>query len=235
MFATDVLTSISNTPVMQSEEKTLMNNTSTDVITSALFSSFRSVTPVEELVKGSTIHIAIEARDQDQQPMLSGGDFWFAVMSTNQPHQASTSGKIVDYNNGTYSAYFYAAWSGNAEINITLVHPSKAVYFLHNTYWNKGPRVFWSATFENMTTRTELERTNTFDTVCWIKARNINGTFLCEYPSASESSALGSYVLVCEPPEDKVCRPLDMIAMHKERTIGATNHTAKDYIKYFQR
>ena len=234
LVSIDLLRSTSDKPTRQNDEKTL-NNTSPDVITSAMFSSFCLVTPVDQLVKGSTIHISIEARDQDQQPMTSGGDFLFAVMSTNQPHQASTAGRIVDHNNGTYSAYFYAAWSGNAELNITLVHPSKAVYFLRDTFWNIGPKVFWSATFENMTSRAELERTNTFDTVCWIMARNTNQTVLCEYHSANRSSALGNYVLVCEPPKDKVCRPLDMIAMHKDRTIETTNHTAKDYIKYFQR
>ncbi|XP_072042667.1 NXPE family member 4-like [Amphiura filiformis] len=199
-------------------------------VTNPELSNYRLITPAERITKGSFIHVVIEARSESQQLMPSGGDFWFATMSTNDPHQASTAGRVIDHENGTYSVYFYAAWNGTAEINVTLVHPSKAVECMHDTLWHIGPKTFWSATYKNMTTLSQLKKTNKFDTSCWITRSNDTNTF-CEYPSPK---GLGNYTFVCEPPEDRRCRPLDIIAVYVSKTNAMTAKSAAGYEVYFQ-
>ena len=223
---------IKQLPEMKPISKSKINP---DAITSAKFSRYYLVTPSEQLVQGSMIHVAIEARDQEQQPMVSGGDYWHAVMScmsTNQPHQASTAGRIVDYNNGTYSAYFYAAWSGHAEINITLVHPSIAVRFLHDKLWHIGPKVFWSATFQKNASKSVTQKIQ-FDTLCWITSKDLKTNTTCEYPERNQ--ALGNYTFVCNQSQDGHCRPLDKIAINVGETAKEGAIAVGDHGKYFQR
>ncbi|XP_072041443.1 NXPE family member 3-like [Amphiura filiformis] len=165
--------------------------------------------------------------------MSSGGDFWFATMSANDPHEASTAGRVIDHENGTYSVYFYAAWSGTAEINVTLVHPSKAVEFMNDTLWDIGPKVFWSATYKNFTILSHLKnKANKFYTSCWItRSNDTNIKTLCEFPSPN---GLGNYTFVCRPPKDRRCRPLDIIAIDRPNTDAATAKSASGYEDYFQ-
>ena len=223
------LANCNNTRCLQ--QSTTNNTTSFDAITSAAYSCYYLVTSLETASRGSLLHFVIEARDESQHLMSSGGDFWFATMSTNHPYKASTAGRVIDHNNGTYSVYFYAAWSGEAEIDITLVHPSKAVRFLHDTMWNIGPKVFWNARFQNMTT--PLFNNNSFDTLCWIKASNEVTPGRCTYPA---QNALGDYVFVCNPPLfDRVCRPLDIIAVNSKKTNKYTDEAAGKNTKYFDR
>ncbi|XP_072039578.1 NXPE family member 3-like [Amphiura filiformis] len=151
-------------------------------------------------------------------------------MSTNDPHQASTAGRVIDHENGTYSVYFYAAWNGTATINITLVHPNKAVEFMHDIFTDTGPKVFWSATYKNMTTLSQLKKTNKFDTSCWITRSNDTNRF-CEYPSPN---GLGNYTFVCIPPKDRKCRSLDIIAVNASKTDAMTRKAATGYEDYFQ-
>ncbi|XP_072018744.1 NXPE family member 1-like [Amphiura filiformis] len=206
------------------------NKTADSGITSAAFSCYRLVTPQEQITKGSLLHFIIEAHDESQQPMPSGGDFLLATMSTTNPYKASTAGRIVDHNNGTYSVYFYAAWSGNVEINVTLVNPSKAVRFLRDTMWNIGPKVFWSATFQNMTIA--LFSNKTFDTNCWVEHWKDVTSFDCKYPAPN---ALGDYVFVCHQAVDGLCRPLDVIEMDAKMSNKFTDEAAGENTRYFER
>ncbi|XP_072022022.1 NXPE family member 3-like [Amphiura filiformis] len=204
-----------------------------DVVTNPEFSNYRLIKSGKRITKGSFIHVAIEARSESQQLMSSGGDFWFATMSANDPHEASTAGRVIDHENGTYSVYFYAAWSGTAEINVTLVHPSKAVEFMNDTLWDIGPKVFWSATYKNFTILSHLKnKANKFYTSCWItRSNDTNIKTLCEFPSPN---GLGNYTFVCRPPKDRRCRPLDIIAIDASKTDAATAKSAAGYEDYFQ-
>ncbi|XP_077868229.1 uncharacterized protein LOC144358251 [Saccoglossus kowalevskii] len=67
----------------------------------------------------SMVHVVIQAYDDYNNKQYRGGDFFYAVMS-NEKLQKSTSGRVLDYGNGTYSVFFYAAWTEDAEINIML-------------------------------------------------------------------------------------------------------------------
>ncbi|XP_072042659.1 NXPE family member 3-like [Amphiura filiformis] len=231
-YITGVLSKVRFHQKKLDNQKKLDKQKKHDDVTNPKFSNYRLITPAEQITKGSFIHVVIEARSESQQLMPSGGDFWFATMSTNDPHQASTAGRVIDHENGTYSVYFYAAWSGTAEINVTLVHPSKAVECIHDTLWYIGPKTFWSATYINITTLSQLNKTNEFDTSCWItRSNDTNITKLCEFPSPN---GLGNYTFVCRPPKDRRCRPLDIIAIDRSNTDAATAKSAAGYEDYFQ-
>ncbi|KAM9296185.1 NXPE family member 1-like [Gastrophryne carolinensis] len=58
-----------------------------------------------------------------------GGDFLLARIYSPQL-QAGASGKIEDFNNGSYNVYFTLFWEGRAHFSILFMHPSEGVAVL---------------------------------------------------------------------------------------------------------
>ncbi|XP_077985276.1 NXPE family member 3-like [Glandiceps talaboti] len=141
---------------------------------------------------GDYVHIVIEAYDNNGRQRQRGGDFFEPVMY-NTKLKKSTAGRVVDYGNGTYSVYFYAAWQGTAYFNINLAFTREAILFLNHAILYAEPRGFWEATFSNGNIS---EITN-----CSILAE---GTWqdVCEY---TNPAALGKTVFICKRPENFTC------------------------------
>ncbi|XP_072176511.1 NXPE family member 3-like [Diadema setosum] len=79
------------------------------------------------------LELVIQARNGLNQTKSYGGDYFRAKMFTkNQTFAASSStdGEVFDHGNGTYSAVFTLKWAGIINIEVTLVHPSEAIYLL---------------------------------------------------------------------------------------------------------
>ncbi|XP_071510391.1 NXPE family member 3-like [Diadema antillarum] len=90
------------------------------------------------------IEIRIHARSANNEPKEYGGDYFrIKVYTVNATFNASTTpdGEVWDHRNGTYSAYVTLKWEGLTRINVTLVHPSEAVYLLE-TYRHTRPTRF---------------------------------------------------------------------------------------------
>nr|XP_006826006.1 PREDICTED: NXPE family member 3-like [Saccoglossus kowalevskii] len=98
--------------------------------------------------QGDFVHVVIETFDSNGRRRQSGGDFFFAVMS-NSLMWKSTTGRVVDYHNGTYSVYFFAGWQGNAYVYVTLVHPAQAIRWIEHVYRPRGHSVNWVGIFHN--------------------------------------------------------------------------------------
>nr|XP_006815958.1 PREDICTED: NXPE family member 3-like [Saccoglossus kowalevskii] len=61
----------------------------------------------------------------------------------------STAGRVVDYGNGTYSVYFFAAWAGDAYVHIGLRFNREGVLFLENVIKNKEKLITYTANYTN--------------------------------------------------------------------------------------
>ncbi|XP_072020349.1 NXPE family member 4-like [Amphiura filiformis] len=70
--------------------------------TSAETSYYKLLNPTDIKV-GDIIHFAVIVQDANKRKRVGGGDFWLATLSSDKNPNASTAGKIVDYDNGTYS------------------------------------------------------------------------------------------------------------------------------------
>lgn len=79
---------------------------------------------------GDELEIVINMHDFQGRPKNHGGDFLLARLH-NRTLEASVAGQVVDHLNGTYSAVFSLLWEGHSQVEVTLVHPSEAVPFLH--------------------------------------------------------------------------------------------------------
>ena len=149
----------------------------------------------------------------------SGGDFWFPVLTSDTgayPTKGGrTAGRVVDYNNGTYSVFFYAGWEGTAYVHITLAAPSEATKWLRKNYWPIEERVFWKGEFSAGT----LGKHVTERTVCYL-LRNVTSSHLCiiDY----NPKAMGLTALYCEKPQRLKCEDFKTVQMHGDLTYIQT-------------
>ncbi|XP_077985275.1 NXPE family member 3-like [Glandiceps talaboti] len=141
---------------------------------------------------GDYIHIVIEAFDNNGRRRQRGGDFFEPVMY-NTKLEKSTAGRVVDYGNGTYSVYFYAAWQGTAYFNINLAFTREAILFLNHDILYAEAQGVWKATFSNGNIS---KITN-----CSILSEGTWGD-VCEY---TNPTALGKTVFICTRPENFTC------------------------------
>ena len=198
----------------------------TSRVTSTRFSSYSLLNSI--LSEGELVHLLITARDDKNKSMSSGGDFWLAVMSAHG-NRASTAGRVVDYNNGTYSVYFYAAWSGRANISIVLYHPSRAVHFIRDKYWKVESKIFWNAQFK-------LRNKTSAATLCCLVLPSSSMEYSCLYPAPD---ALGNYTLGCKPyikpGLNHSCPPLTKMWFSMGKTIQINKQVIGTDITYFQK
>nr|DBA22280.1 TPA: hypothetical protein GDO54_013319 [Pyxicephalus adspersus] len=75
---------------------------------------------------GDTLIVKVQMFNYLGEKKTYGGDFLRArIFSPNLG--ASASGRLEDFNNGTYNVYFTLFWEGQVQISILLMHPSEAV------------------------------------------------------------------------------------------------------------
>ncbi|XP_033115216.1 NXPE family member 1-like isoform X2 [Anneissia japonica] len=170
-------------PVSKQENTGLINSSKTTVILKN-----------PGVVKvGEFFSVIIEARNSMGQHRVKGGEFWLASIRS---RQANAAGKVIDFNNGTYEAIFFAAWTGNVNIEIILVNPSETSDFIEDTFWHMEDRGVWKGNFVSGKIReTKL---------CRLR---IKGDFLnkCEW---SQPLATGKTIFVCDKPSKLGCETL---------------------------
>lgn len=98
-----------------------LNNT-----TSATHSTATILNPQDTYCVGDQLDILVEARDHLRNRKGYGGDFLRARMSS-PALKAGASGKVTDFNNGTYLVSFTLFWEGQVSLSILLMHPSEGV------------------------------------------------------------------------------------------------------------
>ncbi|CAI9600053.1 unnamed protein product [Staurois parvus] len=78
---------------------------------------------------GDTLIVQVEMFNYLGKKKTYGGDFLLARIFSAKLG-AGASGRIEDFNNGTYNIYFTLFWEGQVEVSILLMHPSEGVALL---------------------------------------------------------------------------------------------------------
>nr|XP_006824785.1 PREDICTED: NXPE family member 4-like [Saccoglossus kowalevskii] len=162
-----------------------------------------NTTGKDGVTQGDYVHIVIETRNARDKRRNVGGDFFFGVMK-NTKLKKSTSGRVIDYNNGTYSVYFYASWHGSAEILITLWYTKEAIQWIDTMYKPRERHVEWDGIFTHAN-KTEHSR-------CYV-VRNEIYLNKCEYRN---KNALGDTVFACDKPPTLPCESLEQARANGE-------------------
>ncbi|XP_070546891.1 NXPE family member 3-like [Ptychodera flava] len=163
---------------------------------------------------GDFVHVVIEGLDKYGGKRRKGGDFFEPVMF-NEKLQKSTAGRVVDYGNGTYSVYFYAAWQGTAAINITLAFTREAILFLDNEIRYKEPPG-WIGNFVQGNTSESSE--------CYVISEG-SWDDMCEF---TNHNALGGTAFVCDKPKSLPCDTLDSILHSIKKAVNVTEERIAD-------
>ncbi|XP_078609924.1 NXPE family member 3-like isoform X2 [Branchiostoma floridae x Branchiostoma japonicum] len=95
---------------------------------------------------GSFLHVRLTTRNGTGSPRTCGGDFFQAKLFSPKLN-ASTAGKIVDHQNGTYSVSFLLGWTGRAFLSVELVHPREAIQGLRKVRETPNTGYLFNGTF----------------------------------------------------------------------------------------
>lgn len=195
-------------------------------MTSALHSTY-SLTN-RELHVGDTAHFIIQAKDAEGRNQVTGGDFWFPVLTTDvgaYPAKGGrTAGKVVDHKNGSYSVFFYAGWEGTAYVHVKLAASSKATKWLQQKYWPHEKRVFWEGEFSS---NIASERT-----LCYL-LRNVTSPNLCRIDY--NPTAMGLTVFYCEKPRILSCNDIQAVYLNPKLIDERTTQLLSDDKELFDK
>ncbi|XP_074481602.1 NXPE family member 3-like [Sebastes fasciatus] len=97
---------------------------------------------------GDQLEVIIQMSDFQGRPKKSGGDFLLARLH-NRKLGAGVAGQVVDHVNGSYSAVFSLLWEGDAQVEVTLVHPSEAVTVLRRLTSEQPDRIYFKSLFRS--------------------------------------------------------------------------------------
>uniref|UniRef100_G3NBX2 NXPE C-terminal domain-containing protein n=1 Tax=Gasterosteus aculeatus aculeatus TaxID=481459 RepID=G3NBX2_GASAC len=97
---------------------------------------------------GDQLEVMIQTFDFQGRPKKSGGDFITARLH-NRKLEAGVAGQVVDHLNGSYSAVFSLLWKGDAQVEVTLVHPSEAVTVLNRLNREQPDRTYFKSLYRS--------------------------------------------------------------------------------------
>ncbi|MEE6484605.1 hypothetical protein FKM82_013939 [Ascaphus truei] len=107
------------------------NFTHIDNTTSAGKSRATIISPKDKYCVGDNLTVRVDMFDYLGKRKTYGGDYIRARISTPELG-AGASGRIEDFNNGTYHVHFTLFWKGRINVSVLLMHPSEGV----STLWN---------------------------------------------------------------------------------------------------
>nr|XP_040031187.1 NXPE family member 3-like [Gasterosteus aculeatus aculeatus] len=97
---------------------------------------------------GDQLEVMIQTFDFQGRPKKSGGDFITARLH-NRKLEAGVAGQVVDHLNGSYSAVFSLLWEGDAQVEVTLVHPGEALSVLNRLNREQPDRIYFKSVFRS--------------------------------------------------------------------------------------
>jgi hypothetical protein len=116
--------------------------------TSAAHSTAIILNPQDMYCTGDQLNILLEARDYLGRRKTYSGDFLRARMSS-PALNAGASGKVTDFNNGTYLVSFTLFWEGQVSLSVLLIHPSEGVSALWRARNQGYDRIMFLGKFVN--------------------------------------------------------------------------------------
>ncbi|XP_005378220.1 PREDICTED: NXPE family member 2 isoform X1 [Chinchilla lanigera] len=146
--------------------------------TSAAHSVATILNPRDTYCRGDQLDVLLEVRDHVGRRKEYGGDFLKARMSS-KGLKAGASGKVTDFNNGTYLLSFTLFWEGQVSLSILLMHPSEGASALWRARNQGYDRVIFTGWFVNGTSRVPSE--------CGLTLNS--SAELCQYLDARDQEA----------------------------------------------
>ncbi|XP_019639933.1 PREDICTED: NXPE family member 1-like [Branchiostoma belcheri] len=172
---------------------------------------------------GRHLSIKIVAMDTRGRPKTYGGDFIRAKVYSRSPVQASTSGKITYFGNGTYVANFFLSFPGELSVAVKLVHSSEAVQVLRRLQDISVVRRIMVCGFqeENSDVTEWMQCSNTpqqslsLRDVCDFSKPRLNASFYCQRPRESSCKSF----LGCHRDHVSTLEMHDKIATEEEKRL----------------
>ncbi|XP_008576040.1 PREDICTED: NXPE family member 4-like isoform X2 [Galeopterus variegatus] len=166
--------------------------THVNTTTSASHSRATILNPRDTYCRGDQLDILLEVRDHLGRRKEYGGDFLRARMSS-PALRAGATGKVTDFNNGTYLVSFTLFWEGRVSLSLLLMHPSEGVSALWRARNQGYDRVIFTGQFANGISRV--------DTDCALLLNS--SADLCQYLDAQDQEAF-----YCVRPQHMPCAAL---------------------------
>ncbi|XP_050612799.1 NXPE family member 4 [Macaca thibetana thibetana] len=160
--------------------------------TSATHSTATILNPRDTYCRGDQLDILLEMRDHLGHRKQYGGDFLRARMSS-PALMAGASGKVTDFNNGTYLVSFTLFWEGQVSLSLLLIHPSEGVSALWSARNQGYDRVIFIGQFVNGTSQVHSECgliLNTNAELCQYLDNRDQEAFYCVRPQHMPCAAL---------------------------------------------
>ncbi|XP_036717585.1 NXPE family member 2 [Balaenoptera musculus] len=120
--------------------------------TSSTHSKATLLSPQDTYCRGDQLDVLLEVRDHLGRRKEYGGHFLRARMSS-PALKAGASGKVTDFNNGTYFVSFTLFWEGRVSLSLLLILPSEGVSALWRARNQGYDRVIFTGQFVNGTSR----------------------------------------------------------------------------------
>nr|XP_035120510.2 NXPE family member 4 isoform X2 [Callithrix jacchus] len=160
--------------------------------TSAAHSTASILNPRDTYCRGDQLDILLEMRDHLGHRKQYGGDFLRARMSS-PALMAGASGKVTDFNNGTYLISFTLFWEGQVSLSLLLIHPSEGVSALWRARNQGYDRVIFIGQFVNGISQVHSECgliPNTSAELCQYMDNRDQEAFYCMRPQHIPCAAL---------------------------------------------
>ncbi|XP_051842973.1 NXPE family member 4-like [Antechinus flavipes] len=160
--------------------------------TSAAHSVVRIIDPKTTYCVTDKLDILLEVRDYLGQRKKYGGDFLRARISS-PDLKAGASGKVTDFNNGTYLVSFTLFWEGRISVSLLLIHPSEGVSALWRARNRGYDKVIFIGQFINGTSQVFTECglvLNTSAELCQYLDHRDQEAFYCVKPPQVSCDAL---------------------------------------------
>ncbi|XP_056405179.1 NXPE family member 4-like isoform X5 [Hyla sarda] len=166
--------------------------TDLDKASSARRSRGTIIHPKSGYCVGDNLIVQIDMFDYLGNKKTYGGDFLKARIST--PHlKAAASGKVEDFNNGTYHVHFTLFWEGRVYISIVLYHPSEGVAALWRARNKDYGLVYFTGTFVNGDQQVQSEcgfKLNFDKNICEYGNKKDREAFYCYKPDSVSCESL---------------------------------------------
>ncbi|XP_021093381.1 NXPE family member 1 [Heterocephalus glaber] len=184
----------------------LRSFTHVNTTTSAAHSITTILNPQVTYCRGDRLDILLEVRDHLGRRKEYGGDFLRARMSS-PSLKAGASGKVTDFNNGTYLVSFTLFWEGQVSLSVLLIHPSEGASALWRARKDVHDIIIFKGKFVNGTSQVLSECSLTLH----------SSAELCKYLFGGEHE-----VFYCVKPQHMPCEALTHVSTRNQKTSYLT-------------
>ncbi|XP_004636609.1 NXPE family member 4 [Octodon degus] len=160
--------------------------------TSAAQSTATILNPRDTYCQGDQLDVLLEAKNHLGRRKEYGGDFLRARMSS-AGLKAGASGRVTDFNNGTYLVSFTLFWEGQVSLSVLLMHPSEGASALWRARNQGYDRVIFTGHFTHGNSQVNTECAlflNSSAELCRYQDAEDHEAFYCERPPHVSCAAL---------------------------------------------